>query len=560
MMAVDVAVMRRFPRESGIFTYSVTHGDAPKEGAFVSVPFRGRQERGVVLGPAATIRKTPLKAVTSVDTDALTQSEIAFYRALAQRTVESLGTILNAAIPIVPKRSGVTHMHDYPAIHPRVSRADVPQIQALVDACRATRAVVSVPSHAMQETVVASLMRTRNAPMLLLVAHAHLRQSLAAMAASCGNVVHICGGETAKTAAYAAWRALREGQDAITVATRSGALIVPSRDTHIVVMDSGSDDHRSWDQRPKFDARWCATTLHTLQGNRLTLLDVLPRVEEGVVSYDGWRPYAGVQLVQFSSCAAATPWFLTEPMKDALAQTPPRARVIVYHNRLGDGSSLMCRACGYSPSCATCRVPLVPSAGGLSCRVCGMVETIPAACSQCQASAFLTRGLGVERLARALSQVIRDDRPVHIVRARDPLPSHGILVATDTLFSRPIDPETVGGVFIPLADHLFFAHDFRSYERARRTVRALVGLARDARAPFVAQAWQTELVSSALGPTEPLMRQENAWRHALHFPPASTLVTIRERTTAQEETLRDPSPQQSAELLTLPSSFDIIVD
>src|SRR2546430_9230299 len=75
-------------------------------------------------------------------------------------------------------------------------------------------------------------------------------------------------------------------------------------------------------------------------------------------------------------------------------------QTILYLNRRGLATYVMCRDCGKSVQCLGCSVALVQHAeiDGLVCHYCGYARQMPAVCDHCGSRHIRALGMGTQRL------------------------------------------------------------------------------------------------------------------------------------------------------------------
>jgi primosomal protein N' (replication factor Y) len=133
------------------------------------------------------------------------------------------------------------------------------------------------------------------------------------------------------------------------------------------------------------------------------------------------RPMPSVQIVDLSRrlrSAGGEPEVLSEPLLVALQQVvEAKQQAILFLNRRGHATLLLCRACGSSAACPNCDVALTHHLARreLRCHYCDHREAVPEACPACGGE-LLAIGVGTERVEKTLrlrlpgARVMRLDR------------------------------------------------------------------------------------------------------------------------------------------------------
>lgn len=171
---------------------------------------------------------------------------------------------------------------------------------------------------------------------------------------------------------------------------------------------------------------------------------------------------------------------LSQPLLQAIAaRLDSGEQSLVFINRRGYAPVLLCRACGWVPSCRRCTAHLVVHATDrrLRCHHCGYQGKLPAACPDCGNQDLTLLGQGTQRVEATLAsrfpgaRIMRVDRDStrrkgvwrgvrEQVRARQ----IDILVGTQIL-AKGHDFPHLSLVGIINSDSLLYSTDFRAPER-----------------------------------------------------------------------------------------------
>ena len=98
---------------------------------------------------------------------------------------------------------------------------------------------------------------------------------------------------------------------------------------------------------------------------------------------------------------------LSAPLRAAIGETLAAGdQAILFLNRRGFATFVLCRACGHSFRCPHCSVSLTYHrySDRLSCHYCGYRARVPERCPECKATGTIVRkGLGTEKVAEAVA-------------------------------------------------------------------------------------------------------------------------------------------------------------
>jgi primosomal protein N' (replication factor Y) len=183
---------------------------------------------------------------------------------------------------------------------------------------------------------------------------------------------------------------------------------------------------------------------------------------------------------------------LSEALQEALAETLARKeQAILFLNRRGTATSVVCRECGFVARCIRCDVAMTYHAteATLLCHYCGRHEAPPRFCPICGSASIRYFGVGSERVESAVkrqfpaARVLRWDRDTAKTRLAHEQLSQAfaerradVLVGTQ-MIAKGLDLPAVTLVGVISADIALFLPDFRASERAFQLLTQVAGRA-----------------------------------------------------------------------------------
>jgi primosomal protein N' (replication factor Y) len=355
------------------------------------------------------------------------------------------------------------------------------------------------------------------------------------------------------------WWRVRRGEAQLVIGSRSAVFAPIARLGLICVDEEGSSAYKQ-DRTPRYDATWVARRIAELTGARLILGTATPTVATYAEAVSGQLALARlprrvrgvpapVELVDMrEEVEHGHRLPLSRRLMDVVgAALDAREQAILFLNRRGAATYLLCRDCGKSVECLGCSVSLVqhPELGGLHCHYCGFTQAEPEFCPHCGSRHVSARGMGTQRLeglAKRLwpaSRVLRLDSDAtrgadSYFRIWESFQSGAadILVGTQ-MVARGFNLENVTAVGVVDADLPLHFPDFRSAESTFALVTQVAG--RAGRAPgqrhsrVVVQTSNPEhyaLRHAAAGDYEGLYRDEMPYRQAFGFSPFGSLAVL----------------------------------
>ena len=352
------------------------------------------------------------------------------------------------------------------------------------------------------------------------------------------------------------WRA-RRGEAEVVLGSRS-AVFAPIPRLGLICLDEEGTASYKQDRTPRYETGWVARRLASLTGARLIAGSATPSVVTYHQATQGELALAKlthrvrggdaeVELVDMRDEAAAGN---RQPLSRRLVEVVERTleneeQVILYLNRRGMSTFVLCRDCGKSVQCLGCSVALVQHAeiDGLVCHYCGYSRAMPSVCDHCGSRNIRGMGMGTQRLETMVKKLWPRARVLRLDSdaARGPDSYFDIwetfserradiLVGTQ-LVTRGLDLPAVTCVGVVDADLPLHFPDYRSAESTFSLVVQVAGRAgRDGRASrVVVQTSNPEHYSlrcAATGDYEGFYAAELPSRKAFVFPPFAELAVL----------------------------------
>ncbi len=364
---------------------------------------------------------------------------------------------------------------------------------------------------------------------------------------------------------YDEWRLARHGERPILVGTRS-AIFAPLENPGLIIVDEEHDgSYKQSDPSPRYHARDLAVVRAHLAGTLAVLGSATPSAESAYNVRSG--KYEGVELTQRASThglpsvqlvdmrgRAGDETILSRELLEALwDRFESRRQSILFLNRRGFATSLICNHCGHILMCDHCSVALVfhNSQSLLICHHCDARKPPPEYCPACAEKFIRQRGYGTERVVHEVEEKIPGARVVRL--DRDTTRQKGehdrllapfrqgesdILVGTQ-MIAKGLDFPNVTLVGVLNADYALSLPDFRAAERTFTLLTQVAGRAGRGEHPgevFI-QTYCPAHYSIQLALTQDynaFYEKEIRYRRLIGFPPFSRIVLWRVESTAED--------------------------
>ena len=353
------------------------------------------------------------------------------------------------------------------------------------------------------------------------------------------------------------WRGILAHQYQIVVGPRS-ALFAPLPNLGIIIVDEEHDSsYKQDDPAPRFHGRDSAIMRAKINNIPVVLGSASPSLESYHNAVTG--RYRLLELTRRPGSAALPtvnivdmrtdrlggdlPYLSSRLKREVESRLAKQEQVILFLNRRGHSSQLKCVACGYVPTCPSCRIHLTFHKVGrkLSCHYCGHLELQCDSCPKCGGLDFMYQGVGTQKIEENIprlfagAQVARldSDSASGRKRAYDILTDFAqkktnVLLGTQ-MVSKGLDLPGVTLVGVILADMSMDLPDFRASEKSFSRLLQVAGRSGRSYNPgeVLIQTFYPEnevITDAARQDYRAFYDREILSRQALAYPPFSRIV------------------------------------
>jgi primosomal protein N' (replication factor Y) len=405
---------------------------------------------------------------------------------------------------------------------------------------------------------------------LVLVPEIALTPQLAArFRARFGEDVAVLHSGLAPRERLAAWRRLRAGEVGIALGARS-AVFAPVRALAVVVVDEEHDPSFKQEEGVRYHARDLAVVRAQRAGALAILGSATPSLESthnvgrgrfvrlALPERATPRPLPEVTVVDLRRTPPGPDGLLAAPLAEAIATTLAAGeQTILFLNRRGFSTVVLCRGCGHVVRCPSCVVSMTYHRGRarLLCHHCGHGAPVPELCPVCGAARLERLGTGTERVEAVMRERFPDARIARLDRdtagAAAPGGAGGELPARamDAILARMQAGEidvlvgtqmvtkghdfagvTLVGVLLP--DQTMNLPDFRAAERTFQLIEQVAGRAGrgDRIGRVIIQTYAPDhpaIVAAERHDYARFSREELAARRETDYPPYARMIALR---------------------------------
>lgn len=300
------------------------------------------------------------------------------------------------------------------------------------------------------------------------------------------------------------WNKIKDGKAKIIIGARS-AIFAPAQNLGLIVIDEEHDESYQSEASPRYDSIEVAEYLCNQFNIPLVLGSATPSMREFYKAKMG-----KINLLTLSQRAnnSTLPKVEIVDLRDELANgnktmisyklqeeikknIETKKQTILYFNRRGFSSFLMCQDCGHTFKCDRCDITLTyhKVENKLKCHYCGEEYQIPRECPQCGSKNIKYIGAGTQKLEEQIKEMfpmastIRMDIDTvskknshEIILDKFRQENINILIGTQMVVKGHHFPNVtlVGAIF---ADTSLNIGDFRANERTFQTLTQVAGRA-----------------------------------------------------------------------------------
>ncbi|MDI3538340.1 MAG: hypothetical protein PWP58_339 [Bacillota bacterium] len=369
---------------------------------------------------------------------------------------------------------------------------------------------------------------------------------------------------------YAEWERIRQGQSRVVIGARS-ALFAPLRHTGVIILDEEQEPAYKQEESPRYLAREVAIFRARQDRAALILGSATPAVETYFKAEQGQyrlltlparvggRPLPEVKVVDMrAELMAGNRSIFSSSLAEALADVLRRGeQAILFLNRRGYSTFVLCRQCGLVATCPHCDLALTLHNHNrrLVCHHCGFTREPYRTCPRCGSRLIRDFGCGTERVEAEVARLFPAARVLRL--DSDTTGRRGayeeilgafsnqkadVLVGTQ-MVAKGLDFSRVSLIGIISADLALNLPDPYAWERTFQLLEQVAGRAGRGEVPgrVVLQTYTPDHPSIACAERHAYLdfyRLELARRSRYHYPPFAEVVLVRAAAPAEEAARR----------------------
>ena len=320
-----------------------------------------------------------------------------------------------------------------------------------------------------------------------------------------GEIVAVLHSSLSDGERHDEWHRIHTGESKIVVGARS-ALFSPIHNLGIIIVDEEHESTYKQEESPRYHARDVAVMRGQFEnccvvlGSATPSLESINNVKLGryKMAYIKKRvdnrkmPLMNIINMNYSVENTGHATLFSKELVQAMYDRLDRGeQIILFLNRRGFSSSIICEKCGYVNYCEKCSVTknYHKKMNKLICHICGSEEPLPSHCPECNDPGFRFKGSGTEKIEEIIKKICphaRIDRmDSDTMRTKDSYQTvlnkfragkTDILLGTQ-MIAKGLDFPNVTLVGVLNADISLYVPDFRAGERTYQLLTQVAGRA-----------------------------------------------------------------------------------
>ena len=372
-----------------------------------------------------------------------------------------------------------------------------------------------------------------------------------------GDIVAVLHSKLSAGERFDEWQKISNGEKKIIIGARS-AIFGPVKKIGIIIIDEEHDMSYKADSTPRYNAKDLAKylaeknncplvlgsatpdmiTMHQAKQNEIILYTLknrannarIPKVE--IVDMRNELAIGNRSMISFK---------LQEEIKKNLEN---KKQTILFLNRRGYSTFIMCRECGYVAKCKNCNISLTyhMNVNKLKCHYCGYEADVINECPECRSKKIKYFGTGTQKLENEVHKLFPNANTIRMdldtvtkknsheeILNKFKKENIDILLGTQMIVKGHHFPKvTLVGVIT--ADASLNLEDYRAVERTFQTLVQVSGRAgREENGNVIIQTYNPDhyaIIDSQKQDYDLFYNQEISLRKMLNYPPFCDIILI----------------------------------
>lgn len=303
---------------------------------------------------------------------------------------------------------------------------------------------------------------------------------------------------------YDEWQKIRDGRARVSVGARS-SVFAPFKNLGVIIIDEEHEATYKQEDYPRYHAKEIAEWRSQYHQCPLVLGSATPSLESyarasknvytllSMPTRVNQQPLPDIRIRDMrEELANGNRSIFSEDLAQAIeTRLDKQEQVVLFLNRRGYASFMLCRDCGHVPQCPNCDISMTyhKTTDELKCHYCGYHEPAPFQCPSCGSEHIRQMGTGTQRVEELIQErfpsarIIRMDvdttskKGSHEKLLKDFGDGKGDILLGTQMIAKGLDFPNITLVGVLNADTMLNLPDFRSSERTYQILTQVAGRA-----------------------------------------------------------------------------------
>lgn len=235
-----------------------------------------------------------------------------------------------------------------------------------------------------------------------------------------GEKATIINSHLSETDRYRNWQAIRSNEAKLIIGSRS-AIFSPFQNLGLIIVDEEHESSYKQENTPRYHTHRVLEEIQSLTPEcKIVFGSATPSIETAeklstttikLTERIGTSTLPPVQIVDLrEEFKKGNQSIFSEDLQTEITNTlANKGQIILFLNRRGSSSSVVCRDCGEKETCRQCETTLTHHqnhhGGTLICHHCGLITTPPTICKHCQSPNIRYFGIGTQRIEEEIQKL-----------------------------------------------------------------------------------------------------------------------------------------------------------
>lgn len=226
------------------------------------------------------------------------------------------------------------------------------------------------------------------------------------------EIISLVNQDSAKSKVLHTWQKIAKNEVKIIIGTRR-VIFSPCKNLGLIIMHNEDDiSFKQWDQNPRYHARDVALKIAELTSAQIILTSHSPKTTTYAKKFKDFHLIVSfpkensVRVIDMRDEIKNKQYsIISSHLHEKISSL--KGQAILFVNKKGSSSFVLCKECGYVPKCQVCGLAYSfydTSEKNLRCNNCAISTNLEKKCNQCKGIIFKFVGSGTQKISNVLAE------------------------------------------------------------------------------------------------------------------------------------------------------------